>query len=145
MFPADRLGIFGPREYGWPRRCRAMRLMDRSPSRAKAIFGRSRCEASAGQDRLGQGVFVGTAPRTAVGEFTVDDHGRQAADAVTTGRHDDVRVVHVANFDIVLGACQELHEFHSLGSNRATGYKDLDFSPLSHTVLFAGSCFGECG
>jgi hypothetical protein len=43
--------------------------------------------------------------------------------------------VHVADFDIVLGACQELDEFHSLSSNRAPGSKDLDFSVLRHVVL----------
>jgi hypothetical protein len=53
-------------------------------------------------------IFVGTAPRAAVGESTVDDDGRQAADAVTTGRHRDSGIVHVTNFYIVLGTCQKL-------------------------------------
>jgi hypothetical protein len=56
------------------------------------------------EDRLGQGRFVETSPGVAVGESTVDDDGRQAADAVTAGRHRDGGIVHVANFDIVLGA-----------------------------------------
>jgi hypothetical protein len=40
--------------------------------------------------------------------------------------------VHVADFDIVLGAGEELDEFHGLGSNWAPDCKDLDFSALSH-------------
>lgn len=56
-------------------------------------------------------------------------------DAVITGRRRHGRIVHVANFDIVLSACQELDEFHSFGSDRAPGCKDLDFSPLRHPAL----------
>jgi hypothetical protein len=50
--------------------------------------------------------------------------------------------LHVANFNIVLGARQELHEFHSLGSDRATGCKDLDFSPPRH--LAVPTCSRTC-
>jgi hypothetical protein len=107
-----------------------MRLMKPSPSRPTANFCRRRSyEASTGHDRPDQGLFVETAPGAAVDKFTVDDHGRQAADALTTGRHHDVGIVHVANFDIVFGARQEVHEFHSLSSNGAPSCKDLDFSP----------------
>lgn len=38
----------------------------------------------------------------------------------------------VANFDIVPGACQELNELQSLGSDWATGCEELDFSPPCH-------------
>jgi hypothetical protein len=82
-------------------------------------------------DLPGQRRFLGTAPG-AVRECTVDDDGWHAADAVTTGRRYDGGIVHVADFDIVLGARQELDEFHSLGSSRAPGCKDLDFSALRH-------------
>jgi hypothetical protein len=91
-------------------------------------------------DRLAQGHFIDATTHDVLSEFAVDDDGRQAADAVATSPHRDVRVVHVANFDIVLGARQELHEFHCLGSNRATGGKDLDFSPPGHVVLFLSGC-----
>src|SRR5262249_14090292 len=47
-------------------------------------------------------VSSGPRPRAAVGEPTVDDDGRQDANAVTPGRHRDGGIVHVANFDIVL-------------------------------------------
>ena len=64
-----------------------------------------------------------------------DDDGRQAADAVTGSCYRDGGIVHVANFDIVLGARQKLDQFHSLGAAGAAGGKDLDFSTLSHVSL----------
>ena len=82
-------------------------------------------------DRLGQRLFVETECGAVVGETTVDDDGRQAANAVTGGCRYDGGIVHVANFDIVLGARQKLDKFHSLGAARATSRKDLDFSTPS--------------
>jgi hypothetical protein len=73
------------------------------------------------EDCLSQGRFVETAPSAAVGQLTVDDDGRHAADAVTTGRRPGGIIVHVANFDIVLGARQKLDQIHSLGAAGATG------------------------
>jgi hypothetical protein len=67
--------------------------------------------------------IIGTAPGAAI-ELTVDDNRRQA-DAVTIGRHRDGGIVHVANFDVVLGASQKLDHFHSLGAGEATGCKDI--------------------
>jgi hypothetical protein len=96
-----------------------------SSSRTAGFSRRSRGSGSLRRDRAG-------AP---VGKLTVDNNGRQTADAVTTGRLRDRGIVHVANFDIVRGARQELDEFHSLASDRATRCKDLDFSPLSHVVV----------
>ena len=44
----------------------------------------------------------------------------------------------------MLGARQKLDQFHSLGAGGATGCKDLDFSPLSHVVLFRLlGCFAQ--
>jgi hypothetical protein len=51
---------------------------------------------------------AGLSDQSPVGETTVDDDSRQAAYAVTGGRHRDVVIVHVANFDIVIGARQKL-------------------------------------
>jgi hypothetical protein len=93
------------------------------------------------EDLPGQGVFVETYPRVPVGETTVDDDSRQAAYAVTGGRHRDVVIVHVANFDIVIGARQKLDQVHSLGAAGAAGCKDLDFSALSHVVLLMSASF----
>src|SRR5215469_3985846 len=87
------------------------------------------------EDLLGQGIFVETYPGAPVSETTVDDDSRQAADAVTGGRHHDGGIVHITNFDIVLGACQKLDQVHSLGAAGAAGCKDLDFSALSHVVF----------
>jgi hypothetical protein len=84
---------------------------------------------------LGQGRFVGAEPGNVVDELAVDNNGWHAVDAVTTGHQRDGGIVHVANFDIVFGASQELDESLSLSSNRAPGCKDLDFSTLSHVVL----------
>ena len=36
--------------------------------------------------------------------------------AVGTGSHRDGGIVHVANFDVVLGAREKLDQFHSLGA-----------------------------
>ena len=79
------------------------------------------------EDFPGQGCFVGTTPRAAVGESTVDDDGRQAVDAVTTGRHRDSGIVHVANFYIVLGTCQKLDQLHSLGAGGQPAVKTSIF------------------
>jgi UDP-2,3-diacylglucosamine pyrophosphatase LpxH len=65
----------------------------------------------------------------------VDNDGRHAADAVTTGHRRDVGIVHVANFDIVLGARQKLDQFYSLDAAGTAGRKDFDFSALSHIVI----------
>src|SRR5262249_40071693 len=100
------------------------------------------------EDLPGQGIFVETYPGAPVSETTVDDDSRQAADAVTGGRHHDGGIVHVTNFDIVLGACQKLDQVHRLGAAGAAGCKDLDFSALSH-VVFRGRIIsagpGDCG
>ena len=83
------------------------------------------------EDLPGQGRFVGTEPG-AVRESTVDDDGWHAADAVIAGRRSDGGIVHVADFDIVLGARQKLDQSHSLGAAGAACREDLDFSALSH-------------
>jgi hypothetical protein len=95
------------------------------------------------EDRLGQGLFVETERGVAIGETTVDDDSRQAANAVAGGCYCGGGFAHVANFDIVLGACQKLDQFHSLGAARATSCKDLDFSALSHVVPLTCSDFAQ--
>jgi hypothetical protein len=91
--------------------------------------------ASKAEDRLGQGRFVEAEPGNVIDELAVDNDGRHAADAVTTGRRRDVAIVHVANFNIVLGARQKLDQFYSPDAAGTAGCKDLDFSALSHVVL----------
>jgi hypothetical protein len=114
-------------------------FLHRSRSTSKTSVQRTAARSAArsprrSNDRLGQGLFVETERGVAVDETTVDDDSRQAANAVTGGCHCDGGIVHVANFDIVLGARQKLDQFHSLGAARATSCKDLDFSALSHVV-----------
>ena len=80
------------------------RLRARRPTIAACSAPTER--AAPAEDRLGQCRFVETVPGVPVGEATVDDDCRQAADAITGGRHRDSGIVHVANFDIVLAAAR---------------------------------------
>ena len=80
------------------------RLRARRPTIAACSTPKEPCRAR--EDLPGQGPFVETAPGVPVGEAAVDDDCRQAADAITGGRHRDSGIVHVANFDIVLAAAR---------------------------------------
>jgi hypothetical protein len=107
-------------------------FLHRSQSTLTTSVQRTAARSPRGSDdRLGQGFFVETERGVAVGKTTVDYDGRHAANAVTGGCHCDGGIVHIANFDIVLGARQKLDQFQSLGAARATSCKDLDFSALA--------------
>src|SRR5258708_40105899 len=75
--------------------------------------------------RFAQDVFVRSATRAAPGELSVDDDGRQTADAELLGSRGRITVLHIVNLDVVVRTGDPLDHPDRFFPRRAARAEDL--------------------